>query len=251
MSSPVGLFATCLADCMRPSVALAAYGLLCDSGAQVFYPPSQTCCGQIAFNSGYNKETRAIVEKCAAEFATCTQVVMPSGSCCGMLRSAMHDLFSDDALELAFGKKCLELSEYLQQVNYQPYKRNTPFTVTYHDSCAGLRELGVKQIPRQLLQKSGVRIIEMADCEECCGFGGRFSTQFGELSTAMATRKCERIIAVGADAVVMGDVGCILHIEGRLRRMGSDLPVLHWAEVLVGEGAIAPNVPNTTSAAKK
>ncbi|MCH9757654.1 MAG: (Fe-S)-binding protein [Proteobacteria bacterium] len=236
MGSPVGLFATCLADGVRPSVALATYALLCDSGAQVFYPPSQTCCGQISFNSGYHKETRAIIEKCTTEFATCTQVVMPSGSCCGMLRTAMGELFSEDDPEFAFGKKCLELSEYLQQVNYQPHQRTDAFSVTYHDSCAGLRELGVKQVPRQLLQKSGVRIIEMADAEECCGFGGRFSTQFGALSTAMATRKCEHIIAANADAVVMGDVGCMVQIEGRLRRLGSNLPVLHWSEILVGEG---------------
>ena len=231
----VGLFTTCLADCMRPTVAVAALNLLRDAGTKVIYPQTQTCCGQIAFNSGYENETRALVEKCAREFADCDTVVMPSGSCCGMLRTHIGELFAPDSPARAFADKCRELSEYLLQINYAPKKHPQPFTATFHDSCAGLRELGIKQTPRRLLQQADIRIVEMNDCEECCGFGGRFATQFGELSTAMADRKCASIAASGADAVVAGDLGCLLHIGGRLSRLGNPLPVLHWAEVLAGE----------------
>lgn len=230
----VGLFVTCLADVMRPSVAVAALRLVRAAGGEVVYPQTQTCCGQIAFNSGYNDEARALVQKCAAEFADCDVVVMPSGSCCGMLRCYLEELFDSGSAAACFGAKCLELSEYLRQTGYTPPPLPAPLTVTYHDSCAGLRELGVRDTPRLLLRQAGVGITEMNDCEECCGFGGRFSVQFGELSAALADKKCENINAAGADAVVAGDLGCLLHIEGRLRRLGSALPVLHWAEVLTG-----------------
>lgn len=229
----VGLFVTCLADGLRPQIGVAAYRLLRAAGADVVYPETQTCCGQIAFNSGYQEPARALAEKCADEFHDCDYVVMPSGSCCGMFRTHLSELFGDNSVRINhFSRKCLELSEYLQQVNYVPAAKNA-ITVTYHDSCAGLRELGVKQTPRRLLRDSGAVVVEMPDCEECCGFGGRFADKFGELSTAMATRKCDNIASVkSADAVVGGDLGCLLHIEGRLRRQGSELPVMHWAEVL-------------------
>lgn len=221
---------------MRPAVALAALHLLRDAGATVHYPPAQTCCGQIAFNSGYDDTARALVQKCAAEFAACEVVVMPSGSCGGMLRTHLGELFAadhaEDADALAFGAKCRELSEFLEQVGYTPRPHPQPFTATYHDSCAGLRELGIKETPRRLLQQSGIELIAMQDCEECCGFGGRFATQFGSLSTALVQRKCEHILASGAQAVCAGDLGCLLNIQGRLLRQGSNLPVLHWAEVL-------------------
>ena len=228
----VGLFTTCLADCMRPAVALAALHLLRDAGAEVHYPPTQTCCGQIAFNSGYDSTARALVDKCAAEFADCDAVVMPSGSCCGMLRTHTDELFAEGAPAMDFAAKCMELSEYLAQVDYAPKPHPQPFTATYHDSCAGLRELGIKQHPRRLLREAGIRLLEMAECEECCGFGGRFSTQFGSLSTALASRKCAQIAASGAEAVLAGDLGCLLNIQGRLTREGSAMPALHWAEVL-------------------
>ena len=230
----VGLFVTCLADFMRPPVAQATLHLLRAAGVEVMYPPTQTCCGQIAFNSGYNAEARALVQKCADEFADCEYVVVPSGSCCGLLRTYLDELFPADSAAVRFGAKCLELSEYLQQAGYTPPPLAAPVTVTYHDSCAGLRELGIRDTPRRLLRQAGVQIIEMTDCEECCGFGGLFSVQFGELSAALADKKCRHITETGAAAVVAGDIGCLLHLEGRLRRLGSELPALHWAEVLTG-----------------
>ena len=228
----VGLFVTCLADGIRPQVGVAALKLLRAAGADVVYPKTQTCCGQIAYNSGYQQAARALAEKCVDEFADCEYVVMPSGSCCGMFRVHLPELFGNDNIRInVFRNKCLELSQYLEQVDFSPAAK--VMTVTYHDSCAGLRELGVKDAPRRLLRAAGVTIVEMPDCEECCGFGGRFADKFGDVSVAIATRKCDNIRSVkSADAVVGGDLGCLLNIEGRLQRQGCNLPVMHWAEVL-------------------
>ena len=237
--STVGLFVTCLVDCMRPQVGVAALKLLRAAGAKVMYPPAQTCCGQIPYNSGHRQEAKSLAQKCAAEFADCDYVVIPSGSCCGMFRAGLPELFDDldgkDSAIAAFRNKCMELGEYLEFANFTPAPTATAMRVTFHDSCTGLRELGIKQAPRRLLRACGVDIIEMPDCEECCGFGGRFAEQFGDLSTALAERKCENILSVRTDAIVGGDVGCLLHIEGRLRRRGNETTVMHWAEI-VAEG---------------
>ena len=120
-------------------------------------------------------------------------------------------------------------------MNYRPAPRKSPLRATYHDCCAGLRELGIKNGPRDLLMRAGVEIAEMRDCEECCGFGGAFAVKFGELSVALADRKCENIAAADADAVLLGDLGCLMHLEGRLRRLGKNTVIQHWAEVLAEE----------------
>lgn len=241
------MFVTCLADALRPRVGVAAAKLLRGAGAEVVYPPAQTCCGQIAYNSGYAKDARLLAKKCAAEFADCDAVVIPSGSCCGMFRAELPELFRDSAddnekAEIeTFRQKCMELGEYLESVNFVPAEHfgngGKKMRVTFHDSCTGLRELGIKDAPRRLLRAAGADIVEMPDCEECCGFGGRFAESFGELSAELAERKCKNALSVQADAVVGGDVGCLLNIEGRLRRRGDNLPVLHWAEVVAGEAA--------------
>lgn len=238
----VGFFATCLADCVRSEVAVAAWRLVRaavaggeDAPARVVAPAAQTCCGQIAFSSGYDEEARALVRKCAREFADCDEVVMPSGSCCAALRAQAGELFAPDSEEARVAGKCVELSQFLESVGYVPPRRAASLTVTFHDSCAGWRQLGVRRGPRRLLEAAGVTVTEMVDSEECCGFGGRFAVQFGELSAAMAGRKCGHALAAaaaGAEAVVAGDVGCLLQIEGRLRFEKSALPVLHWAQVL-------------------
>lgn len=226
---------------MRPQIGFDAVTILEASGAQVVYPPTQTCCGQIAYNSGYTEDALAIARKCAREFADCEKVVLPSGSCCGMFRTHLPAI-TDDAEILKFASKCMELSEYLTTRNYTPpvtdAKTVKPMTITYHDSCSGLRELGTKNAPRQFLQACGVEIIEMNDCEECCGFGGRFAEQFAPVSVAMAQKKCANILAAktkdgaAVDAVGGGDLGCLLQIEGWLRRHQHPLPVLHWVQLL-------------------
>jgi L-lactate dehydrogenase complex protein LldE len=238
----VGLLVTCLVDLMRPRIGFAALELLEAAGHEVVVPVTQTCCGQPGWNSGDRASARALAEKLIEEFEGCDYVVAPSGSCSGMVKTHYRDLFPGEGawLERAerLAARTWELTDFLVDVAGfdQPPGRFTG-SVTYHDSCSGLREMGVKQQPRQLLSKlPGVELKEMKDCEVCCGFGGTFSVKFGEVSAAMADAKCAHIAASGADAVVLGDLGCMLNIEGRLRRRGDAATrVLHIAEVLTYE----------------
>ena len=237
----VGFFVTCLVDLMRPSIGFAAIKLLESGGADVFVPPSQTCCGQPAYNSGDRADTIALARKVVAEFEGCDYLVAPSGSCSGMIRTHYGELFAGDAAwsarVTALAAKTYELTDFLVSVlKLERVPGTFSGTITYHDSCAGLREMGVKSQPRALLAKmAGVRLSEMAEPEMCCGFGGTFAIKFGEISARLADNKCQHIVTNGAGAVVLGDLGCMLNIEGRLRRRGDATRVLNVAEVLAGE----------------
>jgi len=238
----VGLFVTCLVDMMRPRIGFAALKLLEDAGFEVHVPATQTCCGQPGWNSGERASARALAEKTISEFEPFDHVVAPSGSCAGMIKTHYAELFPGEGAWLAraerLAERTWELTDFLANVAGMERPPGTfRGTVTYHDSCSGLRELGVKEQPRRLLARMpGVTLREMKGCEECCGFGGTFSIKFGEISAAIAEAKCESITAAGTDAVVLGDLGCMLNIEGRLRRRGDDRTrVLHVAEVLAGE----------------
>lgn len=238
----VGLFVTCLVDLMRPSIGFAALKLLEDAGCEVVVPATQTCCGQPGWNSGDRNSARELAAKLIDEFEDCPHVVVPSGSCAGMIRTHFREVFSDDpemrARAERLGARTYELTEFLTKVAHRPRVSATfAGTVTYHDSCSGLRELGVKTEPRKLLARvEGLKLVEMEECETCCGFGGTFSIKYGDISAEMAERKCAHIAASGAQAVVLGDLGCMLNIEGRLRKRGDDKTrVLHVAEVLAGE----------------
>lgn len=238
----VGLFVTCLVDLVRPRIGFAALELLEAAGCEVIVPRSQTCCGQPGWNSGDRPSARALAEKVIAEFEPFEFVVAPSGSCAGMIKVHYAELFVGEGAWLvrveALAAKTYELADFLLNVAHlERIPGRFAGTVTYHDSCAGLRELGLKQQPRALLARvQDLTLREMRDSEVCCGFGGTFSIKFGEISAAMAQTKCDRIRESGADAVVLGDLGCMLNIEGRLRRMGDERTrVLHVAEVLAGE----------------
>lgn len=236
----VGLFVTCLVDLVRPNIGFAALKLLESAGCQVVVPEAQTCCGQPGYNSGAREDAKALARKVLAEFRDCDYVVAPSGSCSGQVKvHYVEDLFAGTPEQAEFAKlaaKWHELSDFLVNViRLESVPGRFPEAVTYHDSCAGLRELGVKRSPRELLAKAGAEVVEMADCEKCCGFGGTFSIKLGEISTRMAENKCASIRASGAGAVVGGDLGCLLNIEGRLRRAGDErTKVLHFAEVAAG-----------------
>ena len=238
----VALFVTCLVDLMRPRIGFAALRLLEAAGCDVVVPRTQTCCGQPGYNSGDRRTATALARKFMEEFDGCDYVVAPSGSCAGMIRTHYPDLFSGDPVALMRVKRLCdrtyELTDFL--VNVVGLER-VPGTfsgaVTYHDSCSGLRELGVKAQPRALLARvPGLELKEMDECETCCGFGGTFAVKFGDISSHIAERKCANIAASGAAAVVLGDLGCMLNIEGRLRRRGdATTRVLHVAEVLAGD----------------
>ena len=237
----VGFFVTCLVDLMRPSVGFAALKLLEAGGADVYVPEAQTCCGQPAYNSGDRADARSLALKVLDEFESCDYLVAPSGSCAGMIRTHYAELVADDAAVLARVQKLAarthELTDFLANVlKVESVPGTYTGTITYHDCCAGLREMGVKSQPRKLLgTMPGLKLQEMAEPETCCGFGGTFAVKFGEISARLADNKCEHVEHCGADAVVLGDLGCMLNIEGRLRRRGNaSTRVLHIAEVLAG-----------------
>ena len=237
----VGLFVTCLVDLMRPRIGFAALKLLEAAGCEVTVPRTQTCCGQPGYNSGDRKSALALARKVLGEFEAYEYVVAPSGSCAGMIRSHYPDLFRDEPSELErverLCAKTYELTDFLVSIaKIERVDARFDGVVTYHDSCAGLRELGVKAQPRSLLAKvAGLALREMNEAETCCGFGGTFSIKFGDISARLADNKCGHALATGADAIVLGDLGCMLNIEGRLRRKGdSATKVLHVAEVLAG-----------------
>lgn len=246
MSAPshptVGLFVTCLVDAMRPQIGFAAIRLLEEAGCRVEVPQAQTCCGQPALNSGDAADSAVLARRTIAAFEGFDYVVLPSGSCAGTMVHAYPELLADDpawaARARAMAAKTHEITSFLADVmRFEPRGRRLDASATYHDSCAGLREMGVKGQPRALLGKvAGLSLTEMAECETCCGFGGTFSVKFGEISARLADDKCRHVEASGADAVVLGDLGCMLNIEGRLRRRGhASTQVLHVAEVLAGE----------------
>ncbi len=237
----VGLYVTCLIDAMRPSIGFATIRLLEAAGCEVVVPQAQTCCGQPGFNSGDRPTAQALALKFLAEFESFDYVVIPSGSCAGMVRVHYPELFQDDPAVLAritaLSQRTYELTDFLTQVaKLEQLPGHFHGTLTYHDSCSGLRELGVQQQPRALLAKMpGVILKEMQESTTCCGFGGAFSVKFGELSSRMADNKCKHIEETDADAIVAGDLGCLLNIEGRLRRRGNHTTqILHVAEVLAG-----------------
>ncbi|MGH8642817.1 MAG: (Fe-S)-binding protein [Burkholderiales bacterium] len=237
----VGLFVTCLVDLMRPRIGFAAIKLLEAAGCEVVVPGLQTCCGQPAYNSGDRASARALARKVLDEFEGLDYVVAPSGSCAGMIRTHYPALFQDDPGTLGrlsrLCRRTYELTDFLASVaKLDRVPGLFDGNVTYHDSCAGLRELGIKAQPRALLAKvQGLALQEMNEAETCCGFGGTFAVKFGEISSHIAERKCANIAVSGADAVVLGDLGCMLNIEGCLRRRGDmKTKVLHVAEVLAG-----------------
>jgi L-lactate dehydrogenase complex protein LldE len=237
----VGLFVTCLVDLMRPSIAFSALKLIEAAGYTAVVPESQTCCGQPGYNSGDTEAARMLARKLIAEFERFPHVVAPSGSCAGTVRTHYPDLFADEpewrARAQALAAKTFELTQFLVDVaGVDRVPGDFTGSVTYHDSCSGLRELGVKRQPRALLDSMpGVRRIEMPDCEECCGFGGLFSMKYPDISGAIVQRKCDSIRGSGAYAVALGDLGCMMNIEGRLRRTGDEFTqVIHIAELLAG-----------------
>lgn len=237
----VALFVTCLVDVMRPSVGFAAIQLLEHGGCEVVVPPGQTCCGQPAYNTGDRAAAIRLAERVLTQLCEYDYVVIPSGSCAGMIKTHYPRLFENDPSLKArmsdLSTRVYELTDFLHNVlGLETVPGCAQGVVTYHDCCSGLRELGVQGQPRTLLSSiPGLRIQEMRDSRACCGFGGTFSMKYGEISAAIADEKIQDIHATRAQAVVMGDLGCMLHLEGRLRRLGDDATqVVHVAEVLAG-----------------
>jgi L-lactate dehydrogenase complex protein LldE len=234
----VGLFVTCLVDLFRPSIAFAAIKLLEAGGARVEVPRAQTCCGQPAYNSGDRDDAKAIARQVIELFEPFDYVVAPSGSCAGMLKVHYPRLLCDDPHFAERAKtlaaRSFELTSFLVDV-LRVRKVDASFegSVTYHDSCSSLRELHVKDAPRHLLASvAGLTLIELADSETCCGFGGTFSVKYPDISTAILEAKLDTILATGARTVLSGDLGCLMQIAGGLAREQANVEARHVAEVL-------------------
>jgi L-lactate dehydrogenase complex protein LldE len=244
----VGLFVTCLVDLFRPSVGFAAVKLLEDAGCTVEVPTVQTCCGQPAYNSGDKADTTAIARQVIAAFDSFDYVVVPSGSCGGMIRRHYIELFAGDpalyqrAQQLA--KRTYELVSFLTEVlHVERVDARYQGVATYHDACSGLRELGIKEQPRRLLRSvAGLSLAELPGAEICCGFGGTFCIKYPEISDRMVADKAADIVVTGADTLLAGDLGCLLNMAGKLTRLGKDVRVRHVAEVLAGMTEAAPPI---------
>ena len=245
----VGLFVTCLADLFRPQVGFAAARLIGDCGCRVSVPV-QSCCGQPAYNSGDNVKSAVLAKNLIDQFEEFDYLVAPSGSCAAMIKEHYPELLNDDgnweARARKLAEKTFELSEFLVDVmglkaHVDENGSLADLTVTYHDSCSGLRELGIRSQPRKLLNEhAGIQIAEMDNSEICCGFGGTFCIKYPEISTRLVDNKITGIDKTGADIVTGGDLGCLMNIAGRMKREGCITRVFHFAELLLdgdpGEG---------------
>jgi L-lactate dehydrogenase complex protein LldE len=242
MAAPprVGLFVTCLVDLFRPSVGFAAVKLIEACGCTVEVPRAQTCCGQPAYNSGDRADAKAIARQVIEAFEPYDHVVLPSGSCGGMIKTHYPELFADEPAWAAraqdLARRTHELISFLVDIcGLEAVEARYAGKVTYHDSCSGLRELGVKAQPRRLLASvAGLELAELPGAEICCGFGGTFCIKYPEISTRMAADKAKDVAATGAGMLLAGDLGCLLNMAGRLEREGSAVKVRHVAELLAG-----------------
>ena len=241
MSNPhVGLFVTCLVDLFRPNVGFSAVDLLEKAGCDVSVPPTQTCCGQPAYNSGDRADTRAIAEQVISAFEKFDFVVAPSGSCAAMLKKHYPELFAGDPAwekrAAEFADKVFELVSFLTDIMFvQKLDAQYEGSVTYHDSCSGLRELDISRQPRKMLSMvEGVELKEMKDPDVCCGFGGTFCVKYSDISNSIVEKKTVNIEAAEADLLLAGDLGCLMNMAGKLHREGKTTKARHIAEVLAG-----------------
>ena len=234
----VALLVTCLVDVFRPTVAEAAVRLLEQAGFRVAVP-EQTCCGQPNFNGGDRAGAAELARRMIGAFRSFQYVVAPSGSCVAMVRD-YPGLFPDGSADRAaaegLAERTWELTAFLRDVaRSAPLPVRWETTAAYHDSCSGLRQLGVARQPRELLScVAGLALREIRSPEECCGFGGSFCVKYPEISTHVADQKIDDIVATGASCLIGGDLGCLLHLEGRMQRRGIPVRALHVAEVLAG-----------------
>jgi L-lactate dehydrogenase complex protein LldE len=253
----VGLFVTCLVDLIRPSIGFATAKLLEDAGC-IVEVPLQSCCGQPAFNSGNRATAEDIARQVIAAFTPYDYVVAPSGSCAGMIKVHYPELFRGDPnwqpRADALAEKTWELTSFLVEVcGVQVVAARLEATATYHDSCSGLRELGVHDQPRRLLATvQGLRLTEMRDANVCCGFGGTFCVKYPEISNAIVGKKAAAVTATGAGLLLAGDLGCLMNMAGKLQRDGAAIEVRHVAEVLAGMTAepaigVAASAPGTVT----
>ena len=243
----VQLFVPCYVDQFFPGVARATLRVLQHVGCEVQFPEGQTCCGQPAFNAGYWKEAGKVAETWLRAFRGDLPVVTPSGSCVSMVSHFYGYLplsRKDRCRWEGLKQRTYELSRFLVGVcGLKRWEGRLPLRLAYHDACHALRELEVAREPRMLLAGiNGLELMELAEPEVCCGFGGTFSVKFPDLSTALAQRKVQALMATGAQAITSTDMSCLAHIGGYLQKQGRPVQVLHLAQVLAA--ALEENEPS-------
>jgi L-lactate dehydrogenase complex protein LldE len=238
----VALFIPCFVDQLSPQVGVDVVRVLRRIGYEVDFPEAQTCCGQPAFNTGYWDEARPLAERFVRIFGSAQAVVSPSGSCTTMVKTFYPELLAgtplhDEAVKL--GQRVYEFAQFLVKVaKVTDVGASFPHKVTIHDSCHGLRELHIKQEPRELLKNvRGLELVDLPYGEECCGFGGAFSVKYAMISAAMGDTKAGNIEKSGADYVTASDPSCLMHIEGILRKKNCQARTIHLASILAQTAA--------------
>ena len=233
----VQLFVPCFIDQLYPQVAFNTIKVLEKAGCEVKYNPNQTCCGQPAFNAGFWGESKDVCTKFVQDFDTADYIVSPSASCTGFVRNNFGKLFENNAFQSPAKKvanQIFELSEFLVKVlNISDFGAEFNAKVTYHDSCAALRECKIMEEPRKLLAAvKGLELVEMKDTTTCCGFGGSFAVKYDTISVAMADQKIDNAIATEAEYIVSTDTSCLMHLEGRINFNGTPIKIIHLADIL-------------------
>jgi L-lactate dehydrogenase complex protein LldE len=233
----VQLFIPCFVDQLYPQTAFNTIKVLEKAGCSVSYNPSQTCCGQPAFNAGFWDDAREVCSKFLRDFSASEYIVTPSASCAGFVRNYYAKLFEESPRLIdakAIGPKIYELSQFLVDVLGQTnFNAKLEGIATYHDSCAGLRECKIKNEPRKLLANvEGLELVELQDVETCCGFGGTFAVKYEPISIGMAEQKVENALATGADYLISTDLSCLMHLQGYISNKKYSLKTMHLADVL-------------------
>lgn len=233
----VQLFIPCFVDQLYPDTAFNMVKVLEKAGCRVSYNANQTCCGQPAYNAGFQEESKQVCQKFVQDFKGDDIIVSPSASCVGFVRNYYPKQFADSSLNhevISTGKRLFEFSEFLVQVlGQEKLGAELNARATYHDSCAGLRECRIKEEPRKLLQQvKGLEMVEMNDVETCCGFGGTFSVKFEPISIGMAEQKVENAVATGAEYIISTDLSCLMHLQGYINHRNYPIRTMHLADVL-------------------
>lgn len=233
----VQIFIPCFIDQLYPQTAFNMIKLLKKAGCDVEYNTEQTCCGQPAFNAGFRDESKEVCSKFIKDFRGTEYIVAPSASCVGFVRNYYMKMFGNSSMHnevKELGKKTYELTDFLVNVlNFEKFGASFEAAVTYHDSCAALRECGIKKEPRKLLENvKGLELVEMNDVETCCGFGGTFAVKFEPISIGMADQKALNAMATGGKYIVSTDHSCLMHLDGYIRHKGMNIQTIHIADVL-------------------
>jgi L-lactate dehydrogenase complex protein LldE len=233
----VQIFIPCFIDQLFPDTAFNMIKVLEKAGCKVHYNEEQTCCGQPAFNAGFREESKIVCKKFIEDFSGREFIVTPSASCAGFVKNYYHKLLSgaSNINDIrAMQSRIFELSDFLVNiVKKVDFGASFPHKVTYHDSCAALRECHVKKEPRKLLEHvEGLELVEMSDVETCCGFGGTFAVKFEDISGAMADQKITHAMDTGADYIISTDASCLMHLDGFANKQGKRIQTIHLADVL-------------------